>query len=246
MKSVIIFMPAYHAEKTIAQVWEKIPNKYKENTFLIDDNSADNTFEIAQKLGIECYKNKTNLGYGGNIKTCLAKALKKGGEILIEMHPDGEYDPGSISPAINVLTPKTGMVLGNRTEALQSGMYVWKYIPSKLLTQFDNLILQTKLSDLHQGFRIYTRTMLEKVPFMENSNNYLFSFEIIAQTIYYGFTIEEIPVKTHYSGNKRGASLGNSLRYSIDTFPVLIQFLFAKFGFTNAKFGKVPEFQNIR
>ena len=180
-------MPAYNAEKTVGQVWKKIPEQYKKNTFLIDDNSKDNTFAIAKKLGIESYQNKINLGYGGNLKAGLRKALDKGADSIVEMHPDNEYDPSSITLAIEKITEATGMILGNRINPVASGMYFWKYIPTKLLTAFDNVILKTRLSDLHQGFRVYTRLMLEKVPFENNSNNYLFSFEIITQTIFYEF-----------------------------------------------------------
>lgn len=223
-------MPAYNAEKTISEVWNKIPERYKKQTFLVDDNSRDKTYEVAKKLGIECYKNKQNLGYGGNIKVCLKMALEKGGDILIEMHPDNEYDPASIEAAIEKITKETGMILGNRTQAVETGMYIWKYIPSKILTITDNLILGTHLADLHQGFRVYTRQMLEKIDFNSNSTNYLFSFEIIAQTIFYGFTIDEVAVKTNYSGKKRGASLKNSIIYTLETYRVLFFFIIARLG----------------
>jgi len=227
---VIIFMPAYNAEKTVAEVWKKIPSQYKKQTFLIDDCSKDKTYETAKKLGIESYRNKTNLGYGGNLKVCLQKALEKGADIIVEMHPDNEYDPSSIESAVAARSAATGMVLGNRTQAVASGMYIWKYIPSKILTTIDNFILRTHLSDLHQGFRVYTRSMLEKANFKENADNYLFSFEIICQTIYHGFTIKEVPVKTNYTGKKRGASLKNSIMYTLGTFRVLMLFILAKIG----------------
>jgi len=236
---VIIFMPAYNAEKTVGEVWEKIPWKYKKNTFLIDDHSKDNTYTIAKKLDITSYYNRSNLGYGGNLKMGLRKSLDTGADIIVEMHPDNEYDPASIDPAIQTIMEKTGMILGNRINPVATGMYLWKYIPTKLLTAFDNLILGTQLSDLHQGFRVYTRQMLEIIPFEKNANDYLFSFEIIAQTIFYGFTIQEVSVKTNYTGKKRGASLKNSIAYTLDTFSVLKQYILAKAGIAQKLFPPV-------
>lgn len=230
MKKIIIFMPAYNAEETLESVWKKIPEKYKKNTFLIDDNSKDNTYDKALSLGIESYKNNVNLGYGGNIKKCLKKALDKKANIIVEMHPDNEYDPQAIEPAVQVVTQQTGMVLGNRSDALKSGMYLWKYIATKILTFIDNFILKIKISDLHQGFRLYTKEFLNKIPFEKNSNNYLFSFEIIAQCVYYKFVVKEINVKTNYTGKKRGASFKNSFVYTLGTFKILILFMLANIG----------------
>lgn len=241
-KKICIFMPAYNAEQTVKLVWEKLPPELRKNTFLIDDHSSDNTFETAKKLGIESYQNPKNLGYGGNIKACLLLCLKKEGDIFVEMHPDNEYDPSSIEEAVAHITEKTGMILGNRfdksVDSRRSGMYLWKYIPSKLLTTVDNWILGTKLTDLHQGFRIYTRQMLERVDFTNNADTYIFSFEIIAQTLFYGYQIAEIPVRTHYTGKKRGASLSHSITYTLQTFLVLSEFLLGRIGFPTRLFQK--------
>ncbi len=232
--NVIIIMPAYNAAKTIKQLYEKIPHAYKKNIIIIDDCSKDDTYKIAKKLGMEVYQNNINLGYGGNVKTCIQKALQKGADVIVEMHPDGEYDPSAIPIAVKEVEKGADLVLGNRftkeTNPLLHGMRIWKYIPSKILSLIDNAILGTNITDLHQGFRVYTKKGLEKINYLDTANDYLFSFEIIVQTIFAQEKIAQVPVKTRYAGEKRGSSLKDATIYTIKTWKVIFLFLFAKFG----------------
>jgi len=245
-KIIAIFI-AYNAEKTLVEFWRELPKQYFDEFILVDDVSKDKTFEIAQKLkGLSSYQNPVNLGYGGNLKKALAIALSHGADIMVDIHPDGEYQPSAIPLALNKIQ-KDGFefVMGNRftnvSGPLKSGMHFWKIVPLLILSFVDRLILNIKITDFHQGFRVYTRDLLEKVNFEENSNNYLFSFELIAQSALAGIKIGEVPVETNYVGEKRGASLKNSINYSLGTFKILILFLLAKIGI-KTKIFKKPKF----
>lgn len=237
-KIVAIFI-AYNAESTLAKFWEELPKQYFDECILVDDVSKDNTFSIAQKLkGLKSYRNPVNLGYGGNLKKALAIALDHGADIIVDIHPDGEYKPSAIPLALEKIQ-KDGFefVMGNRftniVDPLKSGMRFWKVLPLLILSYIDRLILGIEITDFHQGFRVYTKNLLRKVNFEKNSNNYLFSFELIAQSAFNKIKIGEVPVETNYVGKKRGASFKNSIKYSLGTFKVLLLFLLAKIGFKN-------------
>lgn len=229
---ITVFFLAYNASKTLEKFYRIFPKKLVDDIILVDDASKDKTYEIAKKLRIRSYQNPINLGYGGNMKRALSIALQRGADILIDIHPDGEYLPSSIPLALEKINMGAKFVLGNRfsnvNQLLKSGMYLWKFIPIWFLNWIDKIILGIKIDDLHQGFRVYTRDLLQRVHFEENSNNYLFSFELIAQAAYNNIKIDQVPVQTNYSGKKRGASLKNSIKYTLGTFKVLLFFILAK------------------
>lgn len=223
---VVAILPGYKCEKTLKKFVEEIPKKYFDEIIFIDDHSPDKGFEIAKKIrGIKAYQTSKNLGYGGNLKMCLGTALECGADVIVELHPDGEYRFDGIGPALKEIKNEAKMVLGNRftneRNALESGMYWWKYPVVWLINRFDNWSLGTEIPDLHQGFRVYTRDLLEKVDFRNNSNNYIFSFQIITQAARAGLKIASVPVSTNYGGEKRGASFRSSLIYTLETFGVL-------------------------
>ncbi len=244
LKIIVVFL-AYNASKTLGKFYEQFPKEFISTIILVDDASKDNTFEMAKKLGIKSFKNPVNLGYGGNMKRALNLALESGANVIIDIHPDGEYKPSAIPAAINAVKNGAELVLGNRFESLgkplRSGMYIWKFFPIWILNQVDKIFLGVRIDDLHQGFRVYTRNLLEKVSFEENSNNYLFSFELIAQAVYNNINIAQVPVETIYSGKKRGASLKNSIKYSLGTFKILFLFILAKLGYQTKLFQKVEK-----
>lgn len=233
-KIIVIFL-AYNASKTLAKFYMEFPREFIKNIILVDDASKDNTFTIAKKLGIKSYRNPVNLGYGGNMKKALHIAMKAGADIIVDIHPDGEYKPSAIPAALTEIEKGAEMVLGNRftsiNQLLKSGMYFWKIIPIKLLNIIDQIVLGIVIDDLHQGFRVYTKKMLEKINFNNNSDDYLFSFEIIAQSAFNKIKISQVSVETNYTGKKRGASLKNSIKYSLGTFKILLLFIIAKLGF---------------
>lgn len=241
-KIVIIFL-AYNASKTLEKFYREFPKELTSHIILVDDASKDNTYILAKKLGITSFKNPTNFGYGGNMKRALNISLEMGADIIIDIHPDGEYKPTAIPAAIEAINKGAEFVLGNRftslSKVLKSGMYIWKLIPLKLLNYIDQLIFGINIDDLHQGFRVYTGKMLNKINYEANSNDYLFSFEIIAQSIFNGVKIAQVPVETSYTGKKRGATLKNSVRYSLGTFKILMLFLLAKLGIKTKIFQKI-------
>jgi len=247
---VIVVLPAYNAEKTFEKTILKIPKDSYDDLILVDDASSDKTYEKALKMGIKAYQNKINLGYGGNLKVCLLKALEEGADIIIEMHPDYEYNPAAIPPALKKVGEGAHLVVGNRfttlLSALSMGMLLPKYITSRMLSIFHRFVFRIDLTDWHQGFRVYTKSLLENINFTANSNNYLFSFEVIVQAIFLKKNIAQVPVSCEYKGKKRGASYKNSFKYVSGTFAVLMYFFFAKLGLKNKLFSKRIKNLNCR
>lgn len=239
---IIAILLAYNAEQTLEKFYRQFPKELVSDIILVDDASKDNTFRLAKKLGIKAFQNPVNLGYGGNMKKTLNIALNMGADILIDIHPDGEYKTTAIPHALKEVSKGAKLVLGNRfskiDQPLKSGMYIWKFIPIWLLNFLDRLILGIKVNDLHQGFRVYTKDLLRKINFAQNSDNYLFSFELIAQAAYQGIKISQVSVETNYTGKKRGANLKNSIKYSLGTFKILLLFILAKLGFQTEIFKK--------
>ncbi|MDO8619150.1 MAG: glycosyltransferase family 2 protein [Candidatus Daviesbacteria bacterium] len=231
---IIVVLISYNAEKTLADFYQELKKYYSGEIILVDDKSRDNTFELAKQLGIESYQNKVNQGYGGNLKRALYLALKKGADVIIDIHPDGEYKPASIPLAIKEAENGAKFILGDRftniNKALESGMFIWKLIPLRTLNLIDNIFLGTRINDFHQGFRVYTKELLSELNFEDNSNKFIFSFQIIAQAIFNGIKITQVPVETKYEGEKRGATLKHSLSYTVDTFIILYKFILAKIG----------------
>lgn len=241
MKSKIIaVLPAYQAEHTLLAFLKILPREIFDQILLSDDFSSDKTFEIAKRLalsgvegqkGIDVFRTTKNLGYGGNMKFCLTKALEREGDIIVEIHPDGEYFPDGILNAIKEIEKGAQFVLGNRfTHGKPKGMYLWKYIPSRILSWLDNIVLDTEIPDMHQGFRVYTKDFLKKINFEANDNDYTFTFQIILQALFYKVPIKSVPVTAVYRGKKRGANLNHSFMYTIKTFWTLTLYLLAKRG----------------
>lgn len=234
MTKVIAVFIALNAGKTLKDFYRNFPKKLVDDCILVDDNSDDNTFELAMKLGIKSYRNPVRLGYGGNMKKALQLALNEGADVIIDLHPDGEYNPDSIPAALEKIRQGSDLVLGNRFfefgSPVKSGMYKWKVFPILLLNLIDRIILGINITDFHQGFRVYTKKLLKGIDFKSNSDNYLFSFELIVQSVQKGMVISEVPVQTSYRGKKRGASIKNSIRYSLGTFKVLGKYLLGKYG----------------
>lgn len=232
--SIFAIFIAYNAETTLKSFYDHFPKHLFDEIILCDDVSGDGTYALAKSLGIKSFCNEVNLGYGGNMKRALSIGLDLGGDIFVDIHPDGEYLPSCIPEALIKIKEGAQFVLGNRfnqrKNPMKSGMYFWKYIPIRLLNFLVRILFQINISDFHQGFRVYTRDMLEKVNFENNSNGYLFSFELISQAVFNGITIAEVPVETHYVGNKRGASLKHSVQYTLGVLFILFRFFLAKSG----------------
>lgn len=233
-RKIIAIFIGYNAFKTLIDFYATFPKHLFDDIILVDDASVDGTFALAKSLGIHSYQNVVNLGYGGNMKRALSIGLHHGGDVFVDIHPDGEYSPSCIPAALQKVDDGAQFVLGNRfknaTSPLESGMFIWKILPIWILNKLAQWTLRADIKDMHQGFRVYTREMLEKISFENNSDDYLFSFELIAQSVYRHIPIAQVPVETHYSGKKRGASLKKSILYTLGTLKVLCLFVLAKLG----------------
>ena len=232
---VIVIMPAYNAERTIAQTFADIPKQSVAEIILTDDASTDRTVEIARSLGITVICHPENKGYGANQKTCYDLALQKEAEIIVMIHPDYQYDPRVIPFAIGFLTTDIcDIIIGSRVrtrrETLAGGMPRYKYFSNRALTLIENLILGQNLGDFHSGFRVYTRAVLERIPYHANSDDFVFDTEFLAQAVFFGFRIGDIPIPTRYFKEASSINFARSLTYGLQTLAVMAKYLLRKTG----------------
>lgn len=226
--NIVIVMPAYNAAKTLQRTYDEIPPAYRKDIILVDDCSVDKTVELAKKLGIKVICHSKNRGYGGNQKTCYQTALSDGADIIVMVHPDHQYDatviPDLIEPLIN---GKADAAFGSRMlggHSLEGGMPRYKYIANVFLTAFANVVFQRYLTEIHSGFRAYTREYLETVRFEENSDGFIFDTEIIAQGMSCKLFFTEIPITTRYFEDASSISLSRSIVYGFGILWVLLRY----------------------
>jgi glycosyltransferase involved in cell wall biosynthesis len=234
-RKVICIMPAYNAASTIEKTLRSIPEGSVQEFILTDDCSKDDTAEIAERLGMTVIRHKVNKGYGGNQKTCYDAALERGADCIVMIHPDYQYD-GRVTPAaISLLqTGNVDIILGSRIrtrrETLEGGMPVYKYLSNRMLTIFENLVLGQNLGDFHSGFRAYAREVLEKIDYHRNSDDFVFDTEFLAQAVYHGFRIGDIPIPTRYFDEASSINFRRSTKYGAQTVTVMGKFLLQKSG----------------
>ena len=200
-KKVVVVFPAYNAERTLERTYRDIPFDVVDGVILVDDASRDNTVEVARRLGIPTVVHPENRGYGGNQKTCYREALRMGADIVVMVHPDYQYPPQLI-PAMAYLI-EIGMfdvVLGSRIVkgAVKQGMPVFKFVINRLLTFFQNMVINQRLSEYHTGYRAFSRGILESLPIGENSDDFVFDNQILAQAFYFGNRVGEISCPARY------------------------------------------------
>lgn len=227
---VVIVMPAYNAEKTLEWTLADIPKGSYDEIILVDDASADNTFELAKKLGLVAIRHEKNLGYGGNQKTCYRTALERGADIVIMLHPDNQYDAKLIPYMAGLIKDNVcDVILGSRIrtrrECLSGGMPLYKYVMNRLLTLTENLVLGTAVSETHTGYRAYHRRVLEGIPFEKNSNDFVFDQHAIAQIVFFRFRMGEIPVPTRYFKEASSISFRRSVVYGCSTLWMLLRYI---------------------
>lgn len=232
-KKIVVVLPAYNAGKTLSDTYQEIPFDIVDDVILVDDNSSDNTQDIAKELGINhIILHKKNLGYGGNQKSCYNKALEIGGDIIIMLHPDYQYTPKLIhSMSYLIANEVYPVVIGSRIlgkGALKGGMPLYKYVANRFLTLFQNILMNQKLSEYHTGYRAYSRAVLEQIDFNKNSNDFIFDNQFIAQIFYKGYEIAEITCPTKYFEDASSINFSRSLQYGLGVLMTSLKYFSSK------------------
>jgi glycosyltransferase involved in cell wall biosynthesis len=232
---VAICMPAYHAAKTLVATLAEIPDGCADDLILGDDASTDGTAELAERLDLQVIRSPRNRGYGGNQKQIYQAALERGADIIVMLHPDGQYDAALIPSFVGLVESGVAdLLLGNRIrtrrECLNGGMPVWKYVSNRLLTIFENVALGQNLGEFHSGFRVYRRGLLEAIPFHDNSEGFAFDSEVIAQAVYRGFKVADAPMPVRYFPEASSISFSGSVRYGLRTVWTVVKYWLQRTG----------------
>jgi glycosyltransferase involved in cell wall biosynthesis len=239
-KKVIVIMPAYNAERTLEKTYRDLPEGLVDEVILCDDHSRDRTVEVAERLGLTVIRHERNMGYGANQKACYGAALKTGADFVVMVHPDYQYDPRIVPFALGFLaTDICDVVIGSRIrsrdEALKGGMPVYKYVFNRMLTTAENVVFGQNLGDFHSGFRVYKREVLETINYRQNSDGFIFDTEFLAQAVFAGFRIGDVPIPTRYFPEASSISLKDSLIYGFWNLRVMAQYLVEKTGLLHFK-----------
>ena len=228
-QKVVVVLPAYNAEKTLEQTYNEIDRTLVDEIILVDDCSQDDTSGIAERLGIHhVIRHDQNKGYGGNQKTCYNKALEIGGDIIVMLHPDYQYTPALLNAMVWIIANDVypvalaSRILGK--SALKGGMPRYKYFFNRVLTLIQNILMNKKLSEYHSGYRAYHRTALESIPYNNNSDDFIFDNELLAQVYYAGFQIAEITCPTKYFKEASSINFRRSCVYGLGVLRVSIQY----------------------
>ena len=232
-KRVAVVMPAYNAEKTLEVTVAEIP-ELVDIKILVDDGSSDRTADLAHRLGLLTYIHDKNYGYGRNQQTCYREALEAGADVIIMVHPDYQYTPLLITAMASMVAYGVyDVVLGSRIiggKARQGGMPFYKYVSNRFLTAFENVCLDAKLSEYHTGYRAFSRQVLCELPLLENSDDFVFDNQMLAQCIYFGFGIGEVSCPTKYFEEASSINFRRSVQYGLGVLGTSLQFILQKLG----------------
>lgn len=239
-KKVVIVLPAYNASLTLEKTYNEIPFDIVDDVILVDDVSSDDTLDIAKKLKIQhIVKHEKNKGYGGNQKTCYCKALELDADIIVMLHPDYQYTPRLITAMVSIISHNIyPVVFGSRIlgkGSLKGGMPLYKYIANRLLTLTQNILFSQKLSEYHTGFRAYSKEVLVAIKFQENSDDFIFDNQIIAQIFASGYEIGEITCPTKYFEGASSINFKRSVKYGFGVLSVSIRYFFHRLGLVRWK-----------
>jgi glycosyltransferase involved in cell wall biosynthesis len=230
-KRIAVVLPAYNAEKTLARTAGELSDLV-DIRILVDDHSNDGTVELAQQLGLAVFVHDRNYGYGRNQQSCYREALVAGADVVVMLHPDYQYNPRLVMAMASMIAYDVyDVVLGSRIlggTALKGGMPFYKYFANRLLTAFQNLFLGAKLSEYHTGFRGFSRRVLEELPLLENSDDFVFDNEILAQCVYAQFRIGEISCPTMYFPEASSINFRRSVKYGLGVVSTTLKFTLAK------------------
>lgn len=237
---VMVVMPARNAVRTLERTVSAIPTDVVDEVLLVDDGSTDGTVELARRLPLRLIWHPHNVGYGGNQKTCYLEALQRDADVVVMLHPDGQYEPSLIPRMVEpILRGEADMVLGSRLAIAgawrQSGMPRYKYLANRVLTTIENAVLGTDFSELHTGYRAFSRQLLLTVPFLRNSIDFVFDSEMIMQAVHFGFTIIEVPARTRYFTEASSASPTQSVVYGAKTLMTAARFKLHRIGIVRSR-----------
>ena len=221
-QKVIVVMPAYNAAKTLERTVSGIPTDVVDEVILVDDSSQDETVELARRLPIHTIWHPHNVGYGANQKTCYLEALQRDADVVVMLHPDGQYEPGLVPKLVQpILDGEADLVLGSRLAvpgmARAGGMPRYKYVANRVLTAIENRVLGTDLSEMHTGYRAYSRDFLLTVPFLRNAPGFSFDSEMLMQAVHFGFRVREVPARSRYFADASSTDLRESIVYGLNT-----------------------------
>jgi glycosyltransferase involved in cell wall biosynthesis len=230
---VVVVLPAYNAAKTLEATVAELPDTV-DQTILVDDGSSDGTVSLARSLGLRVYVHDGNYGYGRNQQTCYREALACGADIVVMVHPDYQYTPLLVtSMAAMIAYGVYDVVLGSRIVgggALKGGMPLYKYVGNRMLTLVENLLLGTKLSEYHTGYRAFRRSVLTTLPLLENSDDFVFDNQMLAQCVHFGFRIGEVSCPTRYFEGASSINFRRSVRYGIGVVGTSLQYKMQRWG----------------
>ncbi len=224
---VIIVMPAYNAAKSLEATFYEISKKLRKNIILVDDESSDNTIQIARSLGIRVYEHSRNLGYGGNQKTCYKEALRLNSDIVVMLHPDYQYDAKLIEELIRPIELGRfdfmfGSRIQNRFSALAGGMPTLKYYVNRIICIFENILLGVNFTEHFSGFRAYSNKLLKTLPFQHFSNDFVFDQQMVMSALSFGFKIGEIPIPTRYHDKASSIQFVKGTKFILETFWIIL------------------------
>ncbi len=233
-KKIVVVMPAYNAAKTIERTYREIPLDLVDEVVVTDDASSDETVEVARRLGLRTLVHERNRGYGGNQKTCYTEALRLGADVVVMLHPDYQYTPKLLPAMIGLITDGPfDAVLGSRVlggSAREGGMPLYKYVANRFLTFTQNLLGGAKLSEYHTGYRAFSRPVIESLALNENSDDFVFDNQMLAQIIHAGFKIGEVSCPAAYFEEASSINLRRSIKYGLGVLVVSVQLFLERYG----------------
>jgi glycosyltransferase involved in cell wall biosynthesis len=227
-KKIFVVMPAYNASRTLRQTFHELPHAIVDGVLLVDDHSSDDTVRLAREMGLTTFVHESNLGYGRNQKTCYREALRRGADIVVMLHPDYQYSPKLVAAMASLIAfGEYDVVLASRIlgrGALSGGMPLYKYVSNRFLTLVQNLLLNFKLSEYHSGYRAFAAEVLRNLPLEENSDDFVFDNEILAQVIYMHYRIGEISCPARYFPEASSINFARSVKYGLGVLATSLKF----------------------
>jgi glycosyltransferase involved in cell wall biosynthesis len=248
-KKVVVVLPAYNAARTLRRTVEEIPREIVDEVILTDDASRDNTSELALELGLITIRHDHNRGYGGNQKTCYTAALARGGDIVVMLHPDYQYTPKLVSAMASMIAyGEYDAVLASRIlgrGALQGGMPLYKYVANRGLTFIENILIGHKMSEYHSGYRAWSREVLQRLPLLSCSDDFVFDNQMIVQALYFGFHVGEISCPTKYFREASSINFQRSVTYGFGVLGTALDLRLKRWGLAKPSFLADAPFERL-